>query len=504
MAKRAIFPLPLLLAGLLLLQTALIGCHGNKAETDTTHTETASTDTETVPEPVPVYPDSLPDGLDLGGMTVTMACRDGRDLIYCIGNEESVGEMVQDAIFERNMAVEERLNVVFGRYQYDKSWGEWGKYINTVVLAGEDAFQICFMENNSLLQDGGCLESFRDLSDNAYIDIEKPYWWTDSIRGLSLDGKSYYMLMGDLALSDYLKIFLTLYNRELYEKLYGDPTALYTLALDGGWTIDEMQRLCEGAYADLNGNGVVDYSDQCGAQFMDYWGENLYLDYSFDYTRCVRRENGTMEIAFDMDSATHAYDVLHRLFLETVGVIYTPYDKKPYEGYETDDVFAEGRMLFSVQSLTTCIGTELREMQDPYGMIPNPKLSDQQEQYVSYAEPVYTMIPTTVPDADAIGAVIEALASEAYVNVIDDFLELALQRKYSPDDLSSRCLRLILDTARCSFLYAYSSPANYIGHLLPRDTVEDKSFSSDYARKLRGAQNGLDKYVKRITGIAQS
>ena len=114
------------------------------------------------------------------------------------------------------------------------------------------------------------------------------------------------------------------------------------------------------------------------------------------------------------------------------------------------------------------------------------------------------MIPTTVPDADAIGAVIEALASEAYVNVIDDFLELALQRKYSPDDLSSRCLRLILDTARCSFLYAYSSPANYIGHLLPRDAVEDKSFSSDYARKLRGAQNGLDKYVKRITGIAQS
>lgn len=157
MAKRAIFPLPLLLAGLLLLQTALIGCHGNKAETDTTHTETASTDTETVPEPVPVYPDSLPDGLDLGGMTVTMACRDGRDLIYCIGNEESVGEMVQDAIFERNMAVEERLNVVFGRYQYDKSWGEWGKYINTVVLAGEDAFQICFMENNSLLQDGAVL-----------------------------------------------------------------------------------------------------------------------------------------------------------------------------------------------------------------------------------------------------------------------------------------------------------------------------------------------------------
>lgn len=46
MAKRAIFPLPLLLAGLLLVQTALIGCHGNKAETDTTHTETASTNTD--------------------------------------------------------------------------------------------------------------------------------------------------------------------------------------------------------------------------------------------------------------------------------------------------------------------------------------------------------------------------------------------------------------------------------------------------------------------------
>ena len=47
----------------------------------------------------------------------------------------------------------------------------------------------------------------------------------------------------------------------------------YTTVLDGNWTYDEMRRISQEVYSDLNSNGEVDKDDRLGVAFQ--WNGNI-------------------------------------------------------------------------------------------------------------------------------------------------------------------------------------------------------------------------------------
>ncbi|MDY4434291.1 MAG: hypothetical protein SPF08_03940, partial [Candidatus Flemingibacterium sp.] len=58
----------------------------------------------------------------------------------------------------------------------------------------------------------------------------------------------------------------------------------------------------------------------------------------------------------------------------------------------------------------------------------------------------YALIPVTVEDKDAAGAVLEALSSESYRTLVPEYCEVSLKTRYSQDDNVARMFDLIINS----------------------------------------------------------
>lgn len=122
----------LLLAGI--AASSLTGC--GEGTTDTQVTIGGQDDVTTVSDDSPYdangfLKDELPSDLDLGGKTVSIYVRgDTLNQYYA----EQTGDIVDDAIYERNRRIEERLNVKLNIFTNTSTdfWGDRDLYMDTV------------------------------------------------------------------------------------------------------------------------------------------------------------------------------------------------------------------------------------------------------------------------------------------------------------------------------------------------------------------------------------
>ena len=131
------------ITALVLASMLLASCGSEPADTttDSNHTtETApATAAETVdPNDRSQIKDNLPDNLDFGGRTFSIYVHPEAEK-YSIGSEDHVGDIVNDAVVKRNMAVEERLNIILNP---DLQLDFTAKPITTMVTAGDSSYDL--------------------------------------------------------------------------------------------------------------------------------------------------------------------------------------------------------------------------------------------------------------------------------------------------------------------------------------------------------------------------
>ena len=135
------------LLAVLILAGSLHSCAGSEPEPDGPASgQTPSPPAETAAETEPgraETPDNLP-ALDFGGASAVIHSRGDAEALTEIYAEELNGEAVNDAIFERNVSVEERLNVSIECLAGDG----WENYDNTVsalrasIMAADGSYDI--------------------------------------------------------------------------------------------------------------------------------------------------------------------------------------------------------------------------------------------------------------------------------------------------------------------------------------------------------------------------
>ena len=133
------------LLSLLMLSSVLSACGGDGETSVTTDAGTAAQTADTTPvETEPAYlPDDLPDDLDFGGEALHIFGWERAVPEFTV--EEETGDIVSDAIYQRNRNVEERLHINLtytlapGNYDAKNAW------VNTVknsTMAGDGANDI--------------------------------------------------------------------------------------------------------------------------------------------------------------------------------------------------------------------------------------------------------------------------------------------------------------------------------------------------------------------------
>ena len=430
----------LLLLLSLLLSAAGCGSNGGSAavSTDEKETDDLSTTSETVETDAPDnFTDHLRDA-DYEGY-VFKICGEDLDDEYFV--EEENGNVINDAIFQRNLEIEQRYNIAL-----DFTLVEWTKgpeQIQQNVTAGDNVFDL-YTSTHLLLGSvltGGYLRDWNGVSE---VDLTQPYYVQAANDTYSINGRTK-LLFGDFMESNLTKAYVMLFNKRLTEDYAID--GLYEAVDNGTWTIDYFTGLIGDIYRDLNGDTVRDENDFYGFgtdnyAMVDSWSKALGF---------VAIDNSGEEPKLDFykESTVDAYKKLYDLYFNTQGV------------YGTFDAFAAGTKMFipgncvfSNNQIGALLNDEMRAMEDDYGVLPYPKLDEAQEGYYTHLDGTYSaqMITVTVPDADIerTGTVVEALNAYSREYTIPAIYDVSLKMKASRDADSVRMLELALAGRRYS------------------------------------------------------
>ena len=140
MRKRSLAAILAALLSVTSCTALLASCGGDAPDPGTT---TAAETTEVTETTVETTRDTLDPTLDFGGETVVIYCPN--DLSIPEFNAELSGDIVEDAVYQRNMDVSERLNVKFEWVESVGLWANengWKGTLRTSISAGDAAFDL--------------------------------------------------------------------------------------------------------------------------------------------------------------------------------------------------------------------------------------------------------------------------------------------------------------------------------------------------------------------------
>lgn len=439
-----------LLAILLILSLLFASCVASDGTNDTP-IDTLSDDT------VISGKEGIDDGLDeYNGAFVGYEFRveASEDNWRYVDIEDNMSDIVDQTVYRRNLAVEERFGCDIVIAYNDAKWENCRDYITRTVLSGEDLFDLAYHHAVSLglIASSDYLLNWYDVPN---VDFDKPWWSDSTVNNLSYDDKCF-VAIGDYALTAFSNAYCVYYNKNDAD-IYGLPN-LYEVVKNGDWTLDYMLELAAEIYVDSNRNNTVDDDDYFGYVSDSMSCMNAYL-WAFDNPILKNTDQG-IEVSFKTEKIS---DIVTRLVnLTQSGSIRTNTKyKNSTNGGAFDygiEMFAKGNALFANGYIAQSL-IHLRDMSDNYGILPYPKWDENQENYYTMADGNHAAlgIPKTVSEdrLEFVGVIVEALCAESYKTLKPVYYEEALKLKGTRDDESIEMMDLITDSIIYDMGYIY-------------------------------------------------
>ncbi|MBR4960272.1 MAG: hypothetical protein IKY52_05190 [Clostridia bacterium] len=490
------------LLAVLMITPTLMACSDSGGSETTADTASAVDTTVEETEEVDPFADFDYEGRDFRIWTsINAAAVSLGNSNYMIqGPDELTGDAAPDAAYERNLKVQELLNVNFQYEQLDNKYDQVKETVRKFVMAGDNVYELII--NDMYGTASLTLENmFYNVLDGEYFDFSQPWWYEDFMSDVAINSNYQFMLGGDYFLDILRCSHCLFYNKSLYENIYGDSDALYDIVLAGDWTLAKMNEIMEESYMDLNGNGERDIDDQFGYVSFEIWGSMIPFLISSDPNYIDRDDRGYPYITMNNEQSILLLDELYDLYVEGQG----SWVANGLTEELAVTTFTSGRSMFvGYQRLGSLENTTVREMEDGLGVVPYPKLSDKQEWYITSTHDTCEigLIPMTIvpDDLDYISAVVEVLCRETYKSVLPVYYESSLKMKYTRDDTSAQMIDIVHDNIGNSFAMAYNPSVNeiFLSGTFCTDNIaaNKKDFASAYTRREKAAIQKLEKIIE--------
>ncbi|MBE6611082.1 MAG: extracellular solute-binding protein [Ruminococcaceae bacterium] len=417
---------------LLLLAGLLASCGGTASTGGNTTASTGDTTTE-APETglAASFTPELKTSLGLEDYVVNVFLRDPSDMwsnpdIYM---ESETGDVLDDAVYKRNLYLEETYGfTIEAGYSAETS----GSGLDTLVLSGDETYDIAFPSARmaaTYAQKGVLL----DLYNLDYIDFDNSVWNKMFNDTLTFGGKLFFAT-GDITVNSYQSVRGFMFNKGLADKYKLDDP--YTLVDSGKWTLDNFNKMCTAAAADLNGDSKMDITDQWGMAWQD-WMSGLIFYYGAGEMMVDMDKNHLPVVSVGDERSLEVFEGVKKMMADT-DTYYLGTDAEILEAFQS------GRSLFFAEALIHAASMRTSDVE--FGILPVPKYDEKQENYVNFADgwcisPV--VVPNSVKSAERAGFIIEALAEASSQIVKPAYYDICLEGKYIRDEESSKMLDLI-------------------------------------------------------------
>jgi len=409
-------------------------------ETTSGNSENAADDTEAAEE----LPNYLTLSENFGGKTFRILGMENPSLMqftnFEIYAEEENGDIVNDAVYRRNMMIEEKHGVkieqIMGPLDQTSRNTSHFTYIQNNILSGEDGFDIMFVSTRDV---GGVIGNKYaiDLNELPYIDFDEDYWNKETTNDvLEINGKLF-LTNSDFSLVDKKRTYTLIYNRDLHKE-YSD-IVIEDLIREGTWTFDVFSEIVKGVSADLNGDSIIDTSDQW-AVLMD--SKHAYHAWAIGMgeTLVGKDSAGELTILADSESIVNTFSKIHELLVADKN---NGFHDQQYS-WRTSGIFNEGRALFTTSFLQT-LSTLSANTDFDYGVLAWPKKDEMQENYYAYADLWGTVlfgVPITNSDNDLAGFMLEVLSGYSTDTSLHAYYETSCKVKHVYDETSAEMLDL--------------------------------------------------------------
>lgn len=471
----------------LVVALLLSSCGGGNTETTTTTdpaqvAETTETVVET--ELTPDIPDVRYDDAEF-----RILYRYGAHAynIEDIWVESLTGEVINDAVYNRNIAVEEKFGLKLVPIEEKSPVAVLKKN----VTAGDDFAEILADRKIELfpltMQDMAL-----DLHNLEYTDFTKPWWDGNVAEQMNIGGKLY-MMVGDFNLISTCGVTFMWFNKSMLTD-YGF-TSPYEDAFGGTWTIDKMLEMVNAVSVDLNGDGKMDANDRYG--FLSQVPYRMTTGFGVEMIE--RDEDGYPNLAPMSERLVNSMEIVISLMNDKEHTISYEEMAKGQDTSAYPHIYSFGRSKFVTDQILfvesgISMADEIREMTSAYGILPMPKLDESQERYYNIVDEYATawVIPASSTHYDMTDVVMEYMsyASDGLVDAVYETTFKA-KRMQAKEDAE------MLDLIRSTTCYELTFIMNVGVREMLEEAVKSGNIASSYEKKATMIQKTLDSYKEK-------
>lgn len=356
----------ILLAAMML--TAFVGCQ-KTGDTDDTST-TADSTSESATEATEETPD-LPENLDYDGYEF---------LILVTGNYasndftvvEGVTDVVNEAIFKKNMATEQTLGVKITNEDKSAFGSTRG------AGPGYTAFRQSYMSNSEEYSMGviGAYDCatmaynalLSDLKTIDNLDLSHSWWDPNAERDMTIKDKLFFTA-GDMSLTAKKVTHCILFSKEIIRE---NPTLRnpYELVREDNWNFDTFGEEIKKVSEDVNGDNKFDMSDKFG---LLTWNDPIMAILTASGERIVTlKDNGTMTLTLYTERADAVLQKYCDILYDREHAVNYQYNAPSAEWDPSRErMFNENRALYYMNVFVT-VGRH-RDKETDFGILPYPK-----------------------------------------------------------------------------------------------------------------------------------
>ncbi len=482
-----------------LLVSTLSACSTENTETDTAITDTQpETVEETKETTAEEYRASIADELpenDFDGRTFIVLGSGYQDGDRHIRVEEMTGEVVNDAVYNRNVAIDERFNAKIDFHSTGTNWNSYGEVetmIKNSVNAGDS--ETFHLASFHVVAAGGIAAQgyLMNWYDIPYVQFEKPWWSDSTVEDLSVNDHCF-LAIGDMALTSISQTYCVIFDKEAALD-YG-LADVYDTIREGKWTADVMNEICSTVYQDLDGDGTMSEKDYYGLASGAGSNMNTYL-WAYDNKIFTKNNAGTMDFTYYSEHLVNTFDKVYTLFKETPGV-WAPVDGGQAAGILQ---FQNYGALFS-NALLMYAPTYLAEFEHEYGIIPYPKYDQSQQKYKTMVDGGHEAmaIAKNAVDFTFVGTLTEVLCAESYKSVVPAYYDVCLKQRYASSPEDAEMIELCVNSRVFDFGYVYDNWKGVSFYMQGLINEGNKDITSHFRKNETAVKTYYDKVLALFT-----
>ena len=400
----------------------------------------------------------IEDSRDYDGYSFTVLCDTTNVRLEFIA--ESDGELIKDAVIQRQDYIEQFLNIDFNLVETQGGYGNMEGYAAEIESASGAGTPYDLALAYNLIPPVVAAKGLsRDLAESENLNLletEKPYWGKEIKKEIMIGGRIFWM--SDNSSWNNIRNMLCMYvNTEYFSRVNEGATKedLYALVENGNWTIQSLLTLIQDAYENTNteGDGAegADDLDSYGLQAAESaaWLDNWVYAAGFRYTKLNAK--GTYDWTLGDQSMIDFIDYWQETIHNDADI-----DKQDGTQYK---MFLEGRSMFSLST----IGMNEQNPEIEYTVLPLPLYdSNVKNTYSTPFSNTYSswLIPKAAKTEafERSATTLEMLAAEGNRRLSPVYFEVYLKRQVANGDENMlRMFNIIRNSITFDLGYLYGS-----------------------------------------------